>query len=203
MYVDGVISQDDRTILDLLRAYRKKNIIVSEVETNEGNDKYPQILGLSDFLKRISFPCAENKLSKLDVQYLTGGWFEEYVYHLLSEKIQPTDIQIGVEIQKSKSTNINDLDVAFTKGNKLWVIECKTGVGTESLFNQIVYKASALKEKLLGLSAKSYIFSLNPPLDDRLKITASNMNTNYVDLSDFQDSEKMDKLFASIINQSY
>ena len=158
---------------------------------------------MSEFLNTINFPVKDNKLTKYEIQYLTGGWFEEYVYHLITKTIKPDDIQLGVEIQKSESTNINDLDVVFTKGNKLYVIECKMGVGSESLFNQIVYKASALKEKLLGLSGKSYIFSLNPPIDDRLKSTAQNMGTTYIDLSDFMDDEKMNNLFTSIIKQSY
>ena len=95
------------------------------------------------------------------------------------------------------------MDVVFTKGNKLYVIECKTSVESEYLFNQIVYKASALKEKLLGLSANSFIFSLNPPIDDRLKTTAVNMGTTYLDLSDLSNNDIMDKFFCSIIEKSY
>ncbi len=210
LYVNGNLSDEEKNILDKLRAYRsgkgsKGNpISIKELESREEDtEKKPSINGLSDFLTRVNYPIKNNELSKYEIQYLTGGWFEEYVYFLINNRINPDDIQIGVEIQKSESTNINDLDVVFTKGNKLYVIECKTGVGSEGLFNQIVYKASALKEKLLGLSAKSYIFSLNPPIDDRLKSTAVNMGTNYIDLSDFTDDEKMDKLFESIIKQSF
>ena len=209
LYVNGNLSDEGKIILEKLRAYRngkgsKGNpFSIKELETREDTEKKPRIDGLLSFLNRANFPIRNNELSKHDIQFLTGGWFEEYVFHLIKAKISPDDIQIGVEIQKSESTNINDLDVVFTKGNKLYVIECKTGVGSEGLFNQIVYKASALKEKLLGLSAKSYIFSLNPPIDDRLKSTAVNMGTNYIDLSDFTDSGKMDKLFESIIKQSF
>ena len=210
LYVNGNLSDEEKNILDKLRVYRsgkgsKGNpISIKELESREEDtEKKPSINGLSDFLTRVNYPIKNNELSKYEIQYLTGGWFEEYVYFLINNRINPDDIQIGVEIQKSESTNINDLDVVFTKGNKLYVIECKTGVGSEGLFNQIVYKASALKEKLLGLSAKSYIFSLNPPIDDRLKSTAVNMGTNYIDLSDFTDDEKMDKLFESIIKQSF
>lgn len=202
-YVSDKISDSYRIILDKLRAYRQKNVEISTIESCEDTEKKPRIDGLSEFLNIIKFPVKDNKLTKYEIQYLTGGWFEEYVYHLINKNVSPDDIQLGVEIQKSESTNINDLDVVFTKGNKLYVIECKTGVGSESLFNQIVYKASALKEKLLGLSGKSYIFSLNPPIDDRLKSTAQNMGTTYIDLSDFMDDEKMNKLFTSIIKQSY
>ena len=202
-YISDKITDNHKIILDKLRAYRQKNVEISKIESCEDTEKKPRIDGLSEFLNNINFPVKDNKLTKYEIQYLTGGWFEEYVYHLITKTIKPDDIQLGVEIQKSESTNINDLDVVFTKGNKLYVIECKTGVGSESLFNQIVYKASALKEKLLGLSGKSYIFSLNPPIDDRLKSTAQNMGTTYIDLSDFMDDEKMNNLFTSIIKQSY
>ena len=203
LYVTGQLSDDDKVILDKLRAYRSKNIEIARIETCEDTEKIPRIEGLSEFISLTGFPAKDGKLTKYENQYLTGGWFEEYVYFLIKNRINPDDIQIGVEIQKSESTNINDLDVVFTKGNKLYVIECKTGVGSEGLFNQIVYKASALKEKLLGLSAKSYIFSLNPPIDDRLKQTAANMGTNYIDLSDFTDGEKMNNLFNDINTQSF
>lgn len=213
MYVNGNLSDEEKMILDLLRTYRsgkgknkvgiEKPFTVAELETRENTEKKPRIDGLSAFLTKVNLPIHNNELYKYDIQYITGGWFEEYVYFLIKNRINPDDIQIGIEIQKSESTNINDLDVVFTKGNKLYVIECKTGVGTEGLFNQIVYKASALKEKLLGLSAKSYIFSLNPPIDDRLKSTAVNMGTNYIDLSDFTDDDKMNNLFKSIIKQSF
>ncbi len=208
-YVSGRITEEHKVILDKLRAYRKGKgangnpFTISELENGKDSSNRPRIDGLSDFLGFISFPTKENKLTKYEIQYLTGGWFEEYVYNLIKKNVEPDDIQLGVEIQKSESTNINDLDVVFTKGNKLYVIECKTGVDSENLFNQIVYKASALKEKLLGLSGKSYIFSLNPPMDDKLKNTAKNMGTTYIDLSDFLDDEKMNKLFESIIKQAY
>jgi hypothetical protein len=208
-YTSDRITDGHKIILDKLRAYRKgkgkneNHFEVAELENRDDTEKKPRIDGLSAFLTEINFPNKDNKLSKYEIQYLTGGWFEEYVYHLIKNNITPDDIQLGVEIQKTESTNTNDLDVVFTKGNKLYVIECKTGVGAESLFNQIVYKASALKENLLGLSGNSYIFSLNPPINDQLKNTAKNMGTTYIDLSDFLNREKLQFVFDLIITQSY
>lgn len=208
-YISGKITEEHKVLIDKLRAYRKGKgakenpYCIEELENKVDSVNKPCIKGLTEFLNYIKYPVTDNKLTKYEIQYLTGGWFEEFVYHLIEEKVKPDNIQLGVEVQKSESTNINDLDVVFTKGNKLYVIECKTGVGSESLFNQIVYKASALKEKLFGLSGKSYIFSLNPPIDNRLKSTAKNMGTTYVDLSDFIDDDKMNGIFESIINQSF
>ena len=148
-------------------------------------------------LEKISYPKTEGKIDKYDIRYITGGWFEEYIYHLMKDCLSPSDIKIGVLIEKSTNTNMNDLDVVFTLGNKLFVIECKTGVGGRSLFSQIVYKASALKETLFGLSGKTYIYSLSPE-DKDLKTVASNMGVTYCDETYFNNEEKIQELITSI-----
>ncbi|WP_080905431.1 Card1-like endonuclease domain-containing protein [Parabacteroides sp. Marseille-P3160] len=203
LFTQNKFSNAEYETIDCLRDYREKNIEIKIIEEKEDEEKKRQIKGLSAFLETISFPQKDKeKLSKKETQYITGGWFEEYVYHLIKEKIDPQSIAIGVEIQHTKTTNMNDLDVVFTLGNKLFVIECKTGVGRVLLFNQIVYKASALKETLLGLPSNSYIFSLSPE-DDTLAQTAKNMGTNYCDISYFNDKKKMDSLISEIIKSSY
>ena len=72
-------------------------------------------------------------------KYLSGGWFEEYVYlqcepHERSGVIK--DLRINVELtmesggkqQNKISDNIyNELDVVFTDGYSLHIVECKTG----------------------------------------------------------------------------
>ena len=138
--------------------FAHKPVKISFLETKEDTERKPAIKGLSKFLEFISYPIKNvDIIDKYDIRYITGGWFEEYVYYLIKDILKPTDIQIGVLIRETRETNMNDLDVVFTLGNKLFVIECKTGVGGRSLFSQIVYKASALKETLLGLSGKSYL----------------------------------------------
>ena len=166
-------------IIDLLRKYRdKKKSDITKLET-ESSDKFPQIPELGVFISEIQFPCEEeNILYSSEVQYLTGGWFEEYMYHRIEEKIHPQDIRLGVLIKRTDSHNQNDLDVVFTFGNKLFVIECKTGIDKEKVFNETVYKATAIKEAVLGLSAKTFIISLSPK-DERLKKTAQNMGIFY------------------------
>lgn len=116
-----------------------------------------------------------------ELEYLTGGWFEEYVYYLVIKHINPDDAAIGVKISRAGVRHNNELDVIFTKGNKLFVIECKTGVQTERLFNEIVYKLCAIKEALLGVSCYSYIFSLKKDDSNDLKRIAENMGITFVD----------------------
>lgn len=193
MFTDNHFMQHHYTILEKLRAYRnsKRPLSIEDLETRDDTDKKPRISGLSSFLKYINFPLKDQHYSTIDkyeIRYITGGWFEEYTYYLIKEKLKPTDLQLGVEIKETQTTNMNDLDVVFTLGNKLFVVECKTGVGKPSLFSQIVYKASALKEALLGLSGSSYIFSLSNA-DEKLSNVAKNMGVAYCDATYFTPTE--------------
>ena len=141
------LSDEDYKILEMLRNdYRKRNRIkISAVETT-GDGDGPAIPGLSRFLYEIRFvPRQAGFINRLELEYLTGGWFEEYVYYLVKKYVKPQDIAMGIKISRAGVRHDNELDVVFTKGNKLFVIECKTGVKTERLFNEIVYKACAIK----------------------------------------------------------
>lgn len=178
-------------IIDKLRAYRdaKKCIPIEEIESAD-DGKLPRIEGLKAFLDQISFEN-DGTLSKYQAQYLTGGWFEECIYHRIKDMLNPKDIMLG---PKTTSTN-NDLDVVFTLGNKLYVVECKTGVEGRGMLNEIVYKASALKENLLGLSARSFIFSLGQD-NEMWSQAAKNMGITYYGRSTFVD----DNLFQCVMN---
>ena len=79
--------------------------------------------------------------------YLTGGWFEEYVYNNLKNLVKTkkiTDLHHSLKISyetnnattlekflgltKSENNQLyQELDVVFTDGNRLYVIECKSG----------------------------------------------------------------------------
>ena len=195
------LGDSDYKILEMLRNdYRKrKNIKISAVET-KGDGQGPVIPGLSRFLYEIRFiPRQSGILNKLELEYLTGGWFEEYVYYLVKKYVKPQDIAIGVKISRAGVKHDNELDVVFTKGNKLFVIECKTGVRTERLFNEIVYKACAIKEALLGVSCYSYIFSLTKDdRDNTLKIIAGNMDVIFYDHDILTKPRKLHKALTDI-----
>lgn len=183
--------QDTWEIIDKLREYRnlKKSLPISAIESAD-NGKLPRVAGLKSFLNQISFNH-NGTLNGQQAQYLTGGWFEEFIYHRIKDILNPQNIMLG---SKTSSTN-NDLDVVFTLGNKLYVIECKTGVEGRGMLNEIVYKASALKENLLGLSARSFIFSLGQD-NEMWSQAAKNMGITYYGRSTFVD----DNLFQCVMN---
>jgi len=81
-------------------------------------------------------------------QYLSGGWFEEYTYMRLEPFVESgliKDMRIGLEVSfkednsNTKALGIRDqlsnllgdtyqeLDVAFTEGKHLYIVECKAG----------------------------------------------------------------------------
>lgn len=182
MFSQNMFSHGDYEVLDTLREkYRNwKFIIISQVE-HPDKDYMTAIPNLSKFLDYIGFvPERQGSLQMSEIEYLTGGWFEEYVYSLIKEVLRPDDITMGVHISNGRIRHNNELDVCFIKANKMFVIECKTGVSTEKMFNEIVYKVCALKEVLLGTS-HSYIFSLKKDHKGNWKKTAKYMGITLCD----------------------
>lgn len=182
MFSQNMFGQGDYHVMEILREkYRNwKFLITSEVE-NPHKEYMAAIPNLSKFLNYVGFvPERKGSLQSYEIEYLTGGWFEEYVYALIKSVLQPDDIAMGVHISNGIIKHNNELDVCFMKANKLFVIECKTGVTSESLFNEIVYKVCALKEVLLGTS-NSYIFSLKKDHKGGWKKTAKYMGITFCD----------------------
>jgi hypothetical protein len=72
-------------------------------------------------------------------RYLSGGWFEEYTYRsltplLISGKIKDLKIGLEVSIDDEKGYSFlsepqlyQELDITFTDGRVLYVVECKAG----------------------------------------------------------------------------
>ena len=182
MFSQNMFSHGDYEVLDTLREkYRNwKFIIISQVE-HPDKDYMTAIPNLSKFLNYIGFvPERQGSLQMSEIEYLTGGWFEEYVYSLIKEVLRPDDITMGVHISNGRIRHNNELDVCFIKANKMFVIECKAGMSSESKFNEIVYKVCALKEVLLG-TCNSYIFSLKKDHKGTWKKTARYMGITLCD----------------------
>lgn len=188
LYTQNHLSSNDFEILDSLRRINSNFIEWSRIE------------GLERFIKYIGLDIQNHDgITKEEAKYITGGWFEEYILSIVDEMIAPDDIATGVVIQRKENHNndINELDVVFTLNNRLFVIECKTGVGKASLYHEIVYKACALRESLLGMRSNAYIFSLNDDPKDRLKITARNMGIVYCDRDFALQPSKLKNLFLN------
>ncbi|MBO6027080.1 MAG: DUF1887 family protein [Bacteroidales bacterium] len=201
LFAKRKLSSSDYKVMEVLREkYRNwKYIDINEVE-NAVSDTMIPIPNLSKFLNYIKFtPMKKGLLLHEELDYLTGGWFEEYVYHLIKKNVEPDDIAIGVRIDGcTEIRHDNELDVCFLKNNQLYVIECKSGISSESMFNEIVYKVSALKEVLLGLDCKSYIFSLKKDHTGDLKKIAKYMGVTFCDFDTLTREDKLRKLLKAM-----
>ena len=199
MFSQNLLGRGDYEVMSTLREkYRNWNSLrISEAEKPVKTHMIA-IPNLSKFLTYIGFkPERDDSLQSYEMEYLTGGWFEEYVYALIKGVLQPDDIAMGVHISNGIIKHNNELDVCFMKANKLFVIECKTGVTSESLFNEIVYKVCALKEVLLG-SGNSYIFSLKKDHKGNWKKTAKYMGITFCDWLNLTKPEMLKNILKSM-----
>ena len=201
LFAKRKLGYNDYKVMEVLREkYRNwKYLDIYEVETTI-NDNMVPIPNLSKFLNYIKFtPAEQGILQHGELDYLTGGWFEEYVYYLIKACINPDDIAIGVHIDGiTEIKHNNELDVCFIKNNQLFVIECKSGINSDSMFNEIVYKVSALKEVLLGLDCNSYIFSLKKDPTGDLKKVAKYMGITFCDFDVLTREDKLKKEFKKM-----
>ena len=183
LFTQKHLTGHDFKILELLRMHylnRKNGVPLSEIECPKV-PKVPAAPDIRRFLKFVSFPFSDDMLAQEQLAWLSGGWFEEYVYYMVKVFVEPDDIALRVSVFRKGVPRNNELDVMFIKNNRLYVIECKTGVSTERMFNDVVYKACALKESLFGLSCDSYIVSLKDDPTGNLKKIAMYMGIEFWD----------------------
>ncbi|MEA3222951.1 MAG: DUF1887 family CARF protein, partial [Thermodesulfobacteriota bacterium] len=163
----------DIDLLDSLRPYRSKNKVTID-----------KIDGLAVFLQRLNFdPYSPGRLTKAEIKYLTGEWFEEYVYSWLKSGLKLSEDAIVDSIQIKRKDAQNEFDVMFTYNNALYVIECKTSVFDKQdnryIINETMYKLAALRMNF-GLFAKAYLFTLSECGEDRGKIQQIHMDRSEV-----------------------
>ncbi|MBR4970166.1 MAG: DUF1887 family protein, partial [Paludibacteraceae bacterium] len=131
---------------------------------------------VKEFLDAIAYePRKENVLDELEVKYLTGEWFEEYIGERLKLDLglNENEILIGAEIKKevsNKEVNSmvdllgrcdskdrlpkNEIDIMFIKDGKFHIFECKTS---------IVDKRTIKKEKKTN-AGKTVLDEYNNPM---------------------------------------
>ena len=104
------------------------------------------------------------KLKKKDIRYITGGWFEEYVYQKICNEYTNVDAKnVALNVSIEKGDDKNELDVIYLdKENKLHIVECKSFVeGQEGIkvLNDALYKAQAIIKSKFGLFVKQHLFT--------------------------------------------
>ena len=153
-YNQGTSTELGFSVLQRLKSFR-------EAGKGVGLD---EVLGLNEYLKKIRFKPLENtKLSKRELKYLTGEWFEEWLYFQVKAKYKLNDDFIGLGLKLRKSDMIeNEFDVLWVKKDVLHVVECKSFIWKDlqnrkdPILDDAMNKLSSLS-KNFGLTMKSII----------------------------------------------
>lgn len=140
--------------------------------TNEDRSATIPISNLDEvgaFLKEIDFQTKEEDyINPEEAQYLTGGWWEEWVYTKLKQKFQLTDNHIALNVsilsRPGKEQVKNEFDVQFLYQNKLHIIECKSGMDNNykrvlKWLKPSIYKLRAVRQNF-GLNVQLAILTL-------------------------------------------
>lgn len=96
-------------------------------------------------------------------RFLSGGWLEEYVYHVLKDN-GAFDVALGVEGQWLNGRGgKNEFDVLATQHNALLFVECKTLAHRAEHDSDIAYKLEALGRDVRGLFGSSWLVTARTP----------------------------------------
>lgn len=120
----------------------------------------------SGLMRRMDFHMEGGVVSKTlprsEIQFLTGGWLEEYcfneVFRFLGKGVD--DLVMGIKVKNEQGTD-NEFDVMFTCGNALYTVECKSLDQHDDPKAVALYKIGALN-KDFGLKVKSFFVSTSP-----------------------------------------
>jgi len=154
------------TITGKLRPFRGKGIQFDQTE----------IPGLSQLISDLSMPIDQQEgLHATEIDYLTGGWFEEWIYQEVKETLGLTTKSIARNLQinwlgRDAAHGKNELDIVFMYGNTIHVIECKAGIGKGGSINDRYTRALnqlAVLRKDMGLRVNMAFITLTTQLRDK------------------------------------
>jgi len=189
-------SELDRTMMSALQANNKKKKL--RLDSAEA----------AILQKRWGFiPEQANELQKQEIRYLTGEWFEEYVYNWMKSYLRLADSQIGKGVKIWRGSVDNEFDVLFYHNHVLSVIECKTALwdsrAGRNFLGDSLYKLDSLQKKF-GLRVVPYLFTLAERGDLSFQIRehhvkrAQEMGVEIVDRSVIVSAEKRTALMKKI-----
>lgn len=110
-------------------------------------------------------PCEASTLRFTQLsgaEYLGGGWLEEYAWHCARDA-GLTDVYCGAEVtdELSPKDDIrNEFDLVGVHGNRMLLVECKTGqMQARGADQQILHKLHSLSEQSSGLFGTQVLLS--------------------------------------------
>jgi hypothetical protein len=159
-------------LVDWQRGKEAKKMEKNKTACSVDSGKFGEID--KDELKNFFKDCGinSNSVKNYDVRYVTGNWFEEYIYQLIRPYLKANEVALNVNIQKVQPDEQpyryvdNELDVVYIRENKLHVIECKTSV-TDTIMTATFYKQRSIGSNL-GLRASMTLVTLRKLSKDNL-----------------------------------
>lgn len=136
--------------------------------------------------------------SMLAENYLTGGWFEDFLYYNLRKFLSLNSknllFQTKLNSETLPDTPALEFDLIFLKNDRLVIIEAKSSINTISVdakspIGQMIYKLGAVKQ-LFGLKVTAYLVTLS---------SLNKLNNNQL----VSLNEKLNLVGIKLINQTY
>ncbi|MGC8726029.1 MAG: Card1-like endonuclease domain-containing protein [Thermoplasmata archaeon] len=111
----------------------------------------------------------KGKISDDWINFFTGGWLEHFVYMVINEikdDIKIQDLYMNVVLTSTNNSK-NELDVVFSKGDKLYIIECKSGEQSKEKGDEALYKLKAIKSSINALSISLNLVTTASKMHDK------------------------------------
>jgi len=175
-------------------AYMDEHDIVVTEQKKQGVLQLSRLLGFNP-----------EHMSRNQIEYIIGGWFEEYVFFIVRQHLDLPDDACGIGVNITKDGNAvsskgNELDVVFLRGTELHIIECKSSVDKQLLLNTF-YKQAALRRDF-GLRIKSAVVTMS--MEDRKnrwkneKDRAAYLGIRLFDGSYFDDDDRIQEFAEQV-----
>lgn len=185
-------------VQELLKIIKKINDSYSKDKTMDIDENNLKLL-YKDHQVFVNIDGKEIKLKYSEDEddfrdYIIGGWLEEYIYCELLELLDKQVIYdlrlnmiLGVEsmtaIQEDKRPIYTELDIAFSDGKNLYVVECKSG----ELKNKGVLTALSTNAQIFGgANAKCILISIDNNLGKGIQEKVKVLNIEFI----FEDFKK-------------
>jgi len=162
---------DDKEIARKMARSKGINLVKFEIKDKNIKNIISVTFGLNDDGIYIN-----GTLKPHDVQFLTGGWLEVFIWGILSKYSNDLgifDVRLGPHPGKKSDNSIpkkevkNDWDIAYMYDQSLRFVECKTGDQKhDPTGNETLYKIEAIKKQLGALNIKSYLATTAPNVLD-------------------------------------
>lgn len=150
----------------------------------------------------------KTELTSPEIKFLISNWWEIFSFYKIKSDLNLSDDAIAINCHITRGQVENELDVVFVRNNKLYIVECKTGLGASDFkdrFNNAVYKMAAIRNNM-GLRIPGFLFILDPKVREResgiivplFEGRAKTMDTTIVDRISLENTEEWSSILKKM-----